>query len=203
LQDWLDPSNSNTNQLNGIENSCNAIQGTSIYTAAFGRIYVSANDSNWYYIYDKGIWVYTNSGQDLCSDNVWFYTSSDICGYTGWFYTSGTDWVSSNEGGWLYWTGCFSGNKIDNGESRLIDISVSPNPFSNTTTISYHLPEDSPINIAVYDAMGKQVAILENTHQLVGSYQQPFDASNLPIGIYYIKIHAGEFSKIEKVVIAR
>ena len=40
-----------------------------------------------------------------------------------------------------------------------------PNPFNPTTQIRYDLPEESYVNINIYDLMGRKIKSLINTHQ--------------------------------------
>jgi len=70
-----------------------------------------------------------------------------------------------------------------------------PNPFNPTTTINYQIPELSLVTLTVYDVLGNEVATLVNEEKAVGSYEVEFDASNLPSGIYFYRIQAGDPSK--------
>jgi len=66
-----------------------------------------------------------------------------------------------------------------------IEIYNFPNPFDKQTTISYTLPEYSPVTLTVYDGMGKQVATLnEQETKQAGRHSIDFDASSYPTGIY-------------------
>jgi N-acetylneuraminic acid mutarotase len=63
-----------------------------------------------------------------------------------------------------------------------------PNPFNPTTTITYILPNKGKVKLSVYDMLGREVEVLVNAEQSAGIYQVPFDAANLPSGIYLYKI---------------
>ena len=78
-----------------------------------------------------------------------------------------------------------------------------PNPFNPTTQISYQLPENSFVNLGVYNALGQKVEELVNQHQSSGKYTVKFDASNLPSGIYFYKIESGSFSKSMKMLLLK
>ena len=66
-----------------------------------------------------------------------------------------------------------------------------PNPFSGRTTISYIVPQDGPVQIAVYDVVGKKVKTLVAESLKTGSYSVEFDAGNLPGGTYIYRVEAG------------
>lgn len=63
-----------------------------------------------------------------------------------------------------------------------------PNPFNPTTKIEFSIPKDSFVELNVYDVLGKQVSLLANDNYVAGTYQKSFDGTNLPSGIYIVKI---------------
>ena len=76
-----------------------------------------------------------------------------------------------------------------------------PNPFSNSTTISYNLSSARNVNISVYDISGKEVTTLVNQAQQKGEYNIQFNASNLQSGIYFYKIITGNKSETGKMIL--
>ena len=69
-----------------------------------------------------------------------------------------------------------------------------PNPFNPTTKIKYQIANAGFVNLQVYDVLGNEVVTLINKEMEAGSYEVEFSASNLPSGIYYYSLNAGEFS---------
>ncbi|KUO61801.1 hypothetical protein APF79_12095 [bacterium BRH_c32] len=69
-----------------------------------------------------------------------------------------------------------------------ISISNYPNPFNPTTTISFALPQSGNIKLIVYDALGREAAILADGMFEVGKHNIKFDGSNLSTGIYFYRI---------------
>lgn len=67
-----------------------------------------------------------------------------------------------------------------------------PNPFNPTTVISYQLPVDGDVNLAVYDALGRRVAVLVDERMSAGSHSVTFDASQLASGVYIYVLTSGE-----------
>lgn len=67
-----------------------------------------------------------------------------------------------------------------------------PNPFNPTTNIKYNVQARSHVKLAVYDMLGHEVATLVNEVQNAGSQTVTFDAGNMPSGMYFYKLEAGD-----------
>jgi flagellar hook assembly protein FlgD len=65
-------------------------------------------------------------------------------------------------------------------------VSAYPNPLTTRSTIKYRLANASDVKIAVYDATGKQVAVLVNKRQSAGGYNVQWNAGTSARGIYFI-----------------
>ena len=55
--------------------------------------------------------------------------------------------------------------------------------------------------LAVYDITGKEVIMLVKEAQAAGEYRMRFDASNLPDGLYMIRLQAGNESAVGKLLV--
>jgi hypothetical protein len=81
--------------------------------------------------------------------------------------------------------------KITAAES-LMEISLYnyPNPFRNTTTIVYSLPESGYTRLVLTDMYGKTIHVLTGMHETAGSHTLTLDPAgmNLTPGIYLCKI---------------
>jgi hypothetical protein len=78
-----------------------------------------------------------------------------------------------------------------------------PNPFNPVTTINYDIPVADFVRLAVYDILGKEVAVLVNEKQSAGKYKINWDASNYPSGIYFYKLITDEYSVTKKMVLLK
>ena len=78
-----------------------------------------------------------------------------------------------------------------------------PNPFNPTTKIEYSLLEATNVRLAVYNNLGQEVANLVDEYKAAGKYIVDFNANNLPSGIYFYKIQAGNFNKTQKMVLMK
>ena len=75
-----------------------------------------------------------------------------------------------------------------------------PNPFRNSTNLRYSLPKTMQVRLAVYDILGREVAILAKGSQEAGIYSIEFNASQLPPGIYYARIELDHLQFTKKLV---
>ncbi len=73
-----------------------------------------------------------------------------------------------------------------------------PNPFNPTTKLEYEIPKRSVVKITVYNILGEKVGELVNKEQSRGNYSIKFNGSNLPSGVYLIKMTAGKYTKTIK-----
>jgi hypothetical protein len=78
-----------------------------------------------------------------------------------------------------------------------------PNPFNPTTQISYQLPVDSRVRLAVFDMLGRQVATLVDEQMAAGRHSVTFDAGNLSSGIYLYRLQAGNTVMTRKLTIMK
>jgi hypothetical protein len=78
-----------------------------------------------------------------------------------------------------------------------------PNPFNPSTTIKYQIPELSFVTLIVYDVLGNEVATLVNEEKPLGNYEVEFNAINLPSGIYFYRLQAGNFVETKKMILMK
>lgn len=78
-----------------------------------------------------------------------------------------------------------------------------PNPFRAATTIRYALPEAMTVRLSVYDALGREVAVLADEHQAAGRKEVRFEADRLPSGVYFYRLEAGGFVQARRMVLTR
>ncbi len=83
-----------------------------------------------------------------------------------------------------------------------------PNPFNPVTTLRYDLPENSYVNVTVYDMLGREVKTLVNTTQDAGFKSVVWNATNdhgkpVSAGVYLYQIQAGDFVQTKKMVLLK
>ncbi len=78
-----------------------------------------------------------------------------------------------------------------------------PNPFNNSTIIRYSIPKESLVTLKVYNTIGEEVLSLLNEQKQVGNYQTDFKTANLPSGVYFYRLQAGEFVQTRKMILLK
>ncbi len=66
-----------------------------------------------------------------------------------------------------------------------------PNPFNPSTSIRFDVPREGPVLLAVYDLLGREVAVLASGKFAAGSHTVRWDAENRPSGVYLCRYSAG------------
>ncbi len=65
-----------------------------------------------------------------------------------------------------------------------------PNPFNPSTGIGFRVSEVGHARVAVYDVLGREVAVLVDRVMPAGAHTLSFEAGGLPSGIYFIRLQA-------------
>ena len=87
-------------------------------------------------------------------------------------------------------------------------IKITPNPFSNLTTISFSIPQSQKISIQVYDMEGRLVKTVANNEMPAGVHQITWNATNgngsaVANGLYILILKTGEDTETKKVSVIR
>ena len=78
-----------------------------------------------------------------------------------------------------------------------------PNPFNPSTKIVYAVPSKSNVTLKVYNLLGQEIATLVNAVKNVGRYELTFNASNMPSGVYFYTLTAGNFTITKKMMLIK
>jgi hypothetical protein len=96
---------------------------------------------------------------------------------------------------------------IANGSNNtVLDFSLKqnyPNPFNPSTVISYSLPQASYIKLIIYNTLGQTIKVLENGFRNAGNYSINFNLANLPSGIYFYRLEAGQYTQVKKMILIK
>jgi endo-1,4-beta-xylanase len=78
-----------------------------------------------------------------------------------------------------------------------------PNPFNPSTEIRYEIPDRAYVTCGVFDLLGREVASLVNGEQAPGHYMVTFNSRNLPSGIYFYRLQAGQRELVRRMVLLK
>jgi len=85
---------------------------------------------------------------------------------------------------------------------------VGPNPFKTSTSIRYGLPKKSDVNISVYNVSGRLVKTLFSGTQDAGTYNLEWNGTDnlgrpVASGAYFLRMEAGSFSSLKRLMVLR
>jgi len=204
-----------------------AIDGNKMFVGAYYGVYKSTDGgANWYLTsLDKNVLALAININNIlaATRNDGFYISIN----------NGTSWTQRNEGlGDLTGNAmCVFNNYIFLGtdasvyrrpQSEVIGIkpisteipssySLSqnyPNPFNPTTKIRFDIPsivksEKSNVKIIIYDALGREIAVLVNEQLQPGSYEVEWNALNYTSGVYFYTIRTEVYTETKRMVLIK
>jgi len=106
-----------------------------------------------------------------------------------WWTTNGNTWANPS----LYGTALLKGGPGAVAELPTVVTSYElgqnyPNPFNPSTNITFALPKSERVKLAVYNLLGKEVAVLANGVRSAGPHMVSFNAGNLASGVYFYKL---------------
>lgn len=78
-----------------------------------------------------------------------------------------------------------------------------PNPFDPHTVIRYSLPEGTHVKLRVYNALGREVAVLVDGYRAPGQHEATFDASAFSAGLYLYRLEAGTFASARSMLLVK
>ncbi|MEG8946310.1 sugar-binding protein [Rosettibacter firmus] len=121
-----------------------------------------------------------------------------------WWTTDGNTWQNAS----LFGTAILTGKKTS---VRYEPVLVQnyrleqnyPNPFNPTTKITYALPNDGYVKLAVYDILGNEIKTLINQYQKAGVYTVDFNANNMSSGVYFYKLITNNVNLTRKMMLIK
>ena len=86
---------------------------------------------------------------------------------------------------------------------REVNLTTYPNPMRKQATLEYTLPEATDVRIAVYDVLGRQVALLEDARKEAGRHTLSFGGTTLSSGTYFGRLSTGDQTYTQKITVVR
>jgi len=101
-----------------------------------------------------------------------------------------------------YQSDCYNLTNIDHFDEIILGefefAPIYPNPFNTQTIINFFLPTSENVELSIYNLEGQKITTLINRYMSSGEYSKIWDGSNLPSGIYFVRIKYGNVIKIQK-----
>ena len=100
-----------------------------------------------------------------------------------------------------------NGNMVARSEPAEASASVvtvaGPNPFTASSTILYAITEASHVRLAVYDVLGREVAVLVDEEVAAGQHSAVFEGAALPADTYLYRLEAGDHTEAHPITLVR
>lgn len=78
-----------------------------------------------------------------------------------------------------------------------------PNPFQETTTVTYEVETARPVTVTIWDLAGHRVAQLAEGMHTPGYYERTFRAKDLPSGTYFVRLETPGGQQSHRMVLLR
>jgi len=78
-----------------------------------------------------------------------------------------------------------------------------PNPFNPNTALSFVIGQSSFVKLKIYDVLGNEVATLVNEEKPAGTYEVTWYAGDLPSGLYFYQLRAGDYVAAKKMLLIK
>jgi hypothetical protein len=151
---------------------------------------------------DSGVFLFSDEGDSLGSRNEGL-TNLNVQALT--LDNNGYVYAGTENGVWrrpLSEVTIVEENLIEAPSSYILSQNY-PNPFNPSTTIRYSVPQLSKVVIKVYDILGNEIATLMDEEKSVGTYEITWNAENLPSGVYFYQMRAGDYVNTKKMILLK
>ncbi|PEN11469.1 hypothetical protein CRI94_15670 [Longibacter salinarum] len=78
-----------------------------------------------------------------------------------------------------------------------------PNPVQSEATLQYELPADMPVQIHVFDVLGRRVQTVTDAQETSGEKTVTLSSDRLAAGVYFIRLEAGDTIRTERMTVVR
>ncbi len=80
---------------------------------------------------------------------------------------------------------------------------VYPNPFRSSATVPFTVERPGRVRLAVFDLLGREVAVLADGEMVAGSHRAVLSGAGLASGVYLVMLEAGGQRQATKVLLMR
>ncbi|HEX7343932.1 MAG TPA: T9SS type A sorting domain-containing protein [bacterium] len=69
--------------------------------------------------------------------------------------------------------------------------------------MQFTLPKAGQVKLELFDLLGRKIATLKEGYQPAGTHATVLDNKSLPAGVYFVKLKAGDFSQVQKLILLK
>jgi hypothetical protein len=135
-----------------------------------------------------------------------FAVSYDSAKFPGYFNLK----FSISSYGWSYWEidTTIIVKPVDVEEEMSLPLAYKleqnfPNPWNPTTTVGFGIMEKGNVRLSVLNILGEEIRVLINEEKEAGYHAMDFNGSDLPSGVYFYRIQAGNFIDTKKMILLK
>lgn len=78
-----------------------------------------------------------------------------------------------------------------------------PNPFNPKTLIEFSIPEETNVNLKIYNLLGEKITELVNEKLEAGNHSYTWNAQNNASGVYIYELNTDKYSAYKKMILLR
>ncbi|MCZ6703271.1 MAG: T9SS type A sorting domain-containing protein, partial [Ignavibacteria bacterium] len=78
-----------------------------------------------------------------------------------------------------------------------------PNPFNPNTIIEFQIPAKSNVHLSLYNTIGEQILVLVDEEKDAGTYEIELSGVDLPSGVYFYQLRAGDRIETKKMILLK
>jgi hypothetical protein len=93
-------------------------------------------------------------------------------------------------------------NETDGAETTLT-VTTHPNPTTGATTVRYARPDGGATTVAVYDVLGRRVAVLHDGPVEAGVHTATWNARTAAPGVYVVRVSSGDVAATARLTVIR
>jgi len=79
----------------------------------------------------------------------------------------------------------------------------APNPARGFVRLAYRTPQAGPVRLDVVDVLGRLVAVVEDGERASGNHAVTFDASQVPAGVYVLRLRVAGVTRTQPITVVR
>jgi hypothetical protein len=86
---------------------------------------------------------------------------------------------------------------------RALGLAVAPNPTAGRAQVAFELGAPADVRVAVYDALGREVAVLAEGARGAGLHRAAVEGGALPAGLYVVRVVAAGRARTARLTVVR